>query len=301
MQIIPSSWRVVGLDMDGDGVRDPQNIYDSAGAAMVYLCAGGRDLSTAAGLKEAVLSYNRSADYLRAVLAWTSVFEKADLTGMGAVPFVASLAVPTTSTPLDVSSPVPTSDPHATPTAVGDQGSPGDAGCRDPVVDLAVAVRFSDDRPDSVQRAEHRSVDRPVDRVARPTPTPTRALDRPDTAAGRGARPDTARVGGAHADSAPRSRPSRPTPSRCRSARCRRRPQRRPTRLPRRPTSRSSHRRPARRRRATSSTPRPVSSSRSRTARPPERGRSNWARSIANTNRRPGYSVSDQSRSVEGQ
>ena len=115
MQIIPSSWRVVGLDMDGDGIRDPQNIYDSAGAAMVYLCAGGRDLSTAAGLKEAVLSYNRSADYLRAVLAWTSVFEKADLTGMGAVPFVASLAVPTTSTPLDVSSPVPTSDPHATP------------------------------------------------------------------------------------------------------------------------------------------------------------------------------------------
>jgi hypothetical protein len=94
MQIIPASWRVVGLDMDGDGVRDPQNVYDSAGAAMAYLCAGGRDLSTSAGLKQAILSYNESDSYLHAVLAWKSVFESADLDGIGAVPFVAALAVP---------------------------------------------------------------------------------------------------------------------------------------------------------------------------------------------------------------
>ena len=59
MQIIPASWRVVGLDMDGDGVRDPQNIYDAAGAAMAYLCAGGRDLGTDEGLRTAILSYNK--------------------------------------------------------------------------------------------------------------------------------------------------------------------------------------------------------------------------------------------------
>ena len=76
MQIIPSSWRVVGLDMDGDGLRDPQNIYDAAGAAMVYLCAGGRDLSTADGLREAVLSYNDSPAYLSAVLEWKAVFDE---------------------------------------------------------------------------------------------------------------------------------------------------------------------------------------------------------------------------------
>ena len=92
MQIIPSSWRVVGVDMDGDGVRDPQNIYDSAGAAMVYLCAGGRDLSTATGLEQAILSYNDSRAYLHAVLAWKAVFDQADLSGTGAVPFVAALA-----------------------------------------------------------------------------------------------------------------------------------------------------------------------------------------------------------------
>ncbi len=97
MQIIPASWRVVGLDMDGDGVRDPQNIYDAAGAAMVYLCAGGRDLGTADGLREAILSYNDSADYLRAVLEWKAVFDQADLTGTGSVPFVSALAAPLSS------------------------------------------------------------------------------------------------------------------------------------------------------------------------------------------------------------
>jgi hypothetical protein len=94
MQIIPASWRVVGLDMDGDGVRDPQNVYDSAGAAMAYLCAGGRDLSTTAGLKQAILSYNESDSYLHAVLAWKTVFDNADLEGTDTVPFVAALAAP---------------------------------------------------------------------------------------------------------------------------------------------------------------------------------------------------------------
>jgi hypothetical protein len=112
MQIIPASWRVVGLDMDGDGVRDPQNVYDSAGAAMAYLCADGRDLSTAAGLKQAILSYNQSDAYLRAVLAWKSVFDNADLEGIGAVPFVAALAVPMT-TPL---APASTRTPAPAPT-----------------------------------------------------------------------------------------------------------------------------------------------------------------------------------------
>ena len=224
MQIIPSSWRVVGLDMDGDGIRDPQNIYDSAGAAMVYLCAGGRDLSTAAGLKEAVLSYNRSADYLRAVLAWTSVFEKADLTGMGAVPFVASLAVPTTSTPLDGRRRCPprTRTPRRQPSVT--KARPVTPGAATPSSSASPSASPTTG-PTAVQRAEHRSVDQPVDptSVHRSVHRPG-TLDRPDTAAGRGARPDTARVGGAHAERPPRSRPSRPTPSHCRSARCRRRP-----------------------------------------------------------------------------
>ncbi|MCW2806790.1 MAG: hypothetical protein JWQ93_745 [Marmoricola sp.] len=83
MQLIPSSWRVVGVDMDRDGLRDPQDIYDAAGAAMVYLCAGGRDLATPAGMQAAVLAYNHSAVYLNRVLAWKAVYDTTDLTGLG--------------------------------------------------------------------------------------------------------------------------------------------------------------------------------------------------------------------------
>jgi hypothetical protein len=126
MQIIPSSWRVVGLDMDGDGLRDPQNIYDAAGAAMVYLCAGGRDLSTADGLREAVLSYNASSAYLTAVLEWVAVFAEADLDGTGAVPFVAALEMPASSAPLPeppVARVAETAGMTATATPVGSRTS----------------------------------------------------------------------------------------------------------------------------------------------------------------------------------
>lgn len=81
MQLLPATWRVVGLDLDEDGVRDPQNIYDAAGAAMVYLCDADRDLATQDGLVEAVLAYNHSRAYLRQVLAWKTVFDGADLLG----------------------------------------------------------------------------------------------------------------------------------------------------------------------------------------------------------------------------
>lgn len=82
MQLLPATWREVGLDADGDGVRDPQNVYDSAGAAMVYLCADGRDLSTPAGLSDAVWSYNHSRAYVRLVMAWKTAYDAADITGV---------------------------------------------------------------------------------------------------------------------------------------------------------------------------------------------------------------------------
>ena len=76
LQFIPATWRVAGVDMDGDGKRDPQDVYDAAGAAMVYLCADGRDLSTAEDLRSAVLSFNHSTAYLALVLRWKVVFEE---------------------------------------------------------------------------------------------------------------------------------------------------------------------------------------------------------------------------------
>lgn len=64
MQFIPSTWSVVGVDGDGDGKRDPQNINDAALAAAVYLCSGDEDLSTEKGLDAAVFRYNNSSAYV---------------------------------------------------------------------------------------------------------------------------------------------------------------------------------------------------------------------------------------------
>jgi membrane-bound lytic murein transglycosylase B len=69
MQFIPSTWSVVGVDGDGDGKRNPQDIDDAALATAVYLCAGKDDLSTSNGQRAAVYRYNHSQDYVDLVLS----------------------------------------------------------------------------------------------------------------------------------------------------------------------------------------------------------------------------------------
>ncbi|MFF9688692.1 lytic transglycosylase domain-containing protein [Streptomyces sp. NPDC014623] len=76
MQFIPSTWAHWGKDGNGDGRKDPGNITDAALAAGHYLCAGTRDLSVAADLDKAVLSYNHSDTYLRTVLSWLEFYRK---------------------------------------------------------------------------------------------------------------------------------------------------------------------------------------------------------------------------------
>ncbi|WP_460787788.1 lytic murein transglycosylase [Nocardioides maradonensis] len=68
MQFIPATWAVVGVDADGDGKRNPQDIDDAALAAAVYLCSGTDDLSTLAGQKAAVYRYNNSNAYVNLVI-----------------------------------------------------------------------------------------------------------------------------------------------------------------------------------------------------------------------------------------
>ncbi|MFF2845176.1 lytic transglycosylase domain-containing protein [Streptomyces sp. NPDC058001] len=82
MQFLPTTWKTWGADGNGDGVANPNNIYDAALAAGHYLCAGDRDLGTAAGLERAILSYNYSRDYLNLVLGWMEFY----LRGVHAVP-----------------------------------------------------------------------------------------------------------------------------------------------------------------------------------------------------------------------
>ncbi|WP_367323920.1 lytic murein transglycosylase [Streptomyces sp. HUAS ZL42] len=76
MQFIPSTWAWAGRDGNGDGKKDPNNIYDAALAAGHYLCRYGWDLSTQADLNRAILSYNNSQDYLNTVLSWLEYYRK---------------------------------------------------------------------------------------------------------------------------------------------------------------------------------------------------------------------------------
>ncbi|MEB8339463.1 lytic transglycosylase domain-containing protein [Streptomyces endophyticus] len=76
MQFIPSTWEWAGRDGNGDGKKDPNNIYDAALAAGHYLCRADRDLSNASDLNKAILSYNNSSDYLATVLKWLEYYRK---------------------------------------------------------------------------------------------------------------------------------------------------------------------------------------------------------------------------------
>jgi membrane-bound lytic murein transglycosylase B len=68
MQFIPGTWALYGADGNGDGVRDPDNMYDAALAAADYLCAGGGDLSLPIQARAAILRYNHSAAYATLVM-----------------------------------------------------------------------------------------------------------------------------------------------------------------------------------------------------------------------------------------
>ncbi|GHH35156.1 lytic transglycosylase domain-containing protein [Streptomyces candidus] len=76
MQFIPSTWARNGKDGNGDGRKDPNNIYDAALAAGHYLCAGSRDMTNPEDRDRAILSYNRSREYLRTVLSWFDYYNR---------------------------------------------------------------------------------------------------------------------------------------------------------------------------------------------------------------------------------
>ena len=87
LQFLPGTWSWAGRDGDGDGRRDPQNVFDAALATADYLCLGGRDLSRAGDLRSAVLSYNQSGAYHSAVVEWVSYFQRHGLAALTTVAF----------------------------------------------------------------------------------------------------------------------------------------------------------------------------------------------------------------------
>jgi hypothetical protein len=82
MQFIPSTWSVVGVDGDGDGKRNPQDIDDAALATAVYLCSGNEDLGSDAGVNSAVYRYNHSNEYVNLVKAIAAAYTQGDYTSV---------------------------------------------------------------------------------------------------------------------------------------------------------------------------------------------------------------------------
>jgi membrane-bound lytic murein transglycosylase B len=74
MQFLPGTWARYASDGDGDGVADPQNLYDSTLAAARYLCSGGLNLRDPSQVMAAILRYNNSIPYARNVLGWAAAY-----------------------------------------------------------------------------------------------------------------------------------------------------------------------------------------------------------------------------------
>ncbi|MEV6049757.1 lytic transglycosylase domain-containing protein [Streptomyces sp. NPDC052107] len=136
MQFIPSTWAWAGRDGNGDGKKDPNNVYDAALAAGHYLCRNGWDLSNEANLHSAILSYNNSQDYLNTVLSWLEYYRKGTHSvpdGTGDVPTHRSDdGTPRAKSPGHSKAPKPKPDPK--PSAPGGgSGSPSPTPPKPPV------------------------------------------------------------------------------------------------------------------------------------------------------------------------
>ena len=126
MQFLPSTWAKWGVDGNGDGIADPENVYDATASAADYLCADGRNLAVNADLVDAVLSYNHDGAYLGDVLQWITTYE-GGVTATPApptAPVVAVAAPPTTTTTRPTTTttappPPPTTTTTSPPNVVG--------------------------------------------------------------------------------------------------------------------------------------------------------------------------------------
>ncbi|MFF5854084.1 lytic murein transglycosylase [Streptomyces sp. NPDC012751] len=128
MQFIPSTWAWAGRDGNGDGKKDPNNVYDAALAAGHYLCRNDWDLSREGDLHSAILSYNNSQDYLDLVLNWMEYYRKGSHSvpdGSGGLPGHRSDEDPTTS---PRPSHPPTTKPDPKPHKPADDGGKGGGG-----------------------------------------------------------------------------------------------------------------------------------------------------------------------------
>ncbi|MFI8972603.1 lytic transglycosylase domain-containing protein [Nocardia asteroides] len=74
MQFLPETWHRYAADGNGDGVADPQNLFDAALTAGRYLCDGGLNMRDLSQQSKAILRYNNSMAYVANVMAWSTSY-----------------------------------------------------------------------------------------------------------------------------------------------------------------------------------------------------------------------------------
>ena len=153
MQFLPGTWARYASDGNGDGMADPQNLFDATLAAARYLCSGGLNLRDQSQVLSAILRYNNSMPYAQNVLGWAAAY--------------ATGVVPVDLPPL-TGPPPPLGDAHVEhPEGLGPE--PADEHPRP--ADQRPAGADAADRP---QRAAARqcAADVPVDGTGHPQPAP---------------------------------------------------------------------------------------------------------------------------------
>ncbi|WP_432090657.1 hypothetical protein [Streptomyces sp. NRRL F-5630] len=157
MQFIPSTWAGAGRDGNGDGIEDPNNVYDAALAAGYYLCGDGRDLATSDGMRAAILSYNHSSEYLATVLTWYDFYRDGahevpdgtgPLPGRPHHPSAPSSSAPPSTPPSVRPTPPrhstsPTPPHHSTPPATKPPKDPGTPSTKPPTTPKPPAERVT--------------------------------------------------------------------------------------------------------------------------------------------------------------
>lgn len=170
MQFIPQTWSRVGVDADGDGKRNPQDIDDAALASAVYLCSGSDDLGTEAGRRASVFRYNHSNDYVDLVLRVRDAYLEGNYT-----------AVPNYITSAYTFSPPSSYASYGGGSGSGGVYKPGTGARGDDKVDCTGTCGTYNPGPDD------------TDGTPTPTPTPT-PTDPPLTGGGGGTTTDTTKT-----------------------------------------------------------------------------------------------------------
>ena len=77
MQFIPWSWARFGRDGNGDGISDPNNLYDGALTAVSYICRFGPDITTLASIRKVIFKYNAANWYVDRVVGFMTPYVQA--------------------------------------------------------------------------------------------------------------------------------------------------------------------------------------------------------------------------------